>query len=1190
MRKSILALITTIGLCPISLWAQVSLSAHTAVTSTTDSDHGMSSLTMTDADCDVLTPSGACTVPSGDGPYRGTFIVTSSVPLTATRNIIVPLSSGRAVYVKNASSGGQQLCVKGSTGSAACIASGQTGIAVSDGANYNLISGGGSSGTSSLGLVVADGSTYATIQAAYTAACATAPNLNVYVPANSTVTDFAYSSPNYMVSTCTSQVTDGRTGITYGSRGNNLFQAQTPRKDYYPREAMLKSHWIDLINNGVNAPVIGIPSTVQWTVGLLGDSVSGFATQYNLTQKHLGLGLAGYFQTASHVGTANNEQFFGLPQTSLNLTSGTSGTSTSAVNGTPDPTTINGSSLTLGSSSSTGTLTMYLSAAQQGTDQRFRNMQQAAFWYLCDGRAATVSIQTSPDGVNYYNETVSGSQPNTCAATGGIVAVGVAGVGSGSGCSTLTLGATGGTGFSGTAFPNALGQIERVVVNAQGSGYNPYTSAITITGGSCTSNPTWGNLLTSNISIQQAVVTHDGIAVARITSAGDAVKLIGWGMYNPNATGMVLVDQGFGGSSIDSLFAAPNSYYAPWYNNLPVPDTVYVQALDNTEEAGQLLGYWFGQIYTRYSTLHTAKAATFGTQSACNAAGYGWVSSCQAYTPDTLWMSTYPAGNTTNVSAGRDGDLSVMQQINTINRGGGNATYVDLSYTTGINSADMVNRLMFSTSDPNVHQTGAGRILMNSNVQQINAVPPQDMYATQTLNGLRVGQGSATNPGLQFVQTGNAGIYYNTAAHQPATNGGLYAEGPMTSIPGTYGAPTTYIPATGATSATYMICAGFGGNLNPIGCTATVSITTGPTTLSTTNFVQLCLARPIVGANAYYLIRTSGYAGPSVVYSTSSFTNNTTPPCMTDTGQAGSTYTAANWNPTGFLRINSPNTPNDFRQFGAIRTADGLFDINIGEGLQGGTWGGLGLKVVDPANSNNYCRHSMAANGWSLSLSCGGSYANFPAQFNTAVQIQTPVTNRPNLDVLPTALLTGTIPTSRFAPTSAPGTCPSGGCNVLFDVNSGYAGYNAIFSTSGGRKFAVHATNGLEFFGNPTFVTGVQGNGVNLLTTGGTSPTMVAGAAAGTSPSCTTITGGNTSGVITCTTGTGTITGTLATITFNGTLALTPNGCHLQARDATTAPVATSIYTTAPSSTTWTIGVGSALAASTTYTWAYSCL
>ena len=105
----------------------------------------------------------------------------------------------------------------------------------------------------------------------------------------------------------------------------------------------------------------------------------------------------------------------------------------------------------------------------------------------------------------------------------------------------------------------------------------------------------------------------------------------------------------------------------------------------------------------------------------------------------------------------------------------------------------------------------------------------------------------------------------------------------------------------------------------------------------------------------------------------------------------------------------------------------------------------------------------------------------------------------------------------------------------------------------------------------------------------GTAPTMAAGSAAGTSPSCATVAGHNMAGVITCNTGTATTTGTLATITFNGTIATAPQGCTLMPRSAISAAAATSVYTTAPSTTTWTIGAASALNASSAYSWYYIC-
>lgn len=1068
----------------------INFNAHSTVPSGTDSDHGLSSLVMTDADCNITAPAGACTVPASDGPFRGTFLVTSSVPLTATRNIIIPNSPGRAIYIKNTATGTQQLCVKGTTGSSACIASGQTGVVLADGTNVNLISGGGGGTISNLGLVIADGVTYATIQAAYTAACAASPNLNVYVPSTSTVTDFAYTSQNYLVSTCTAQITDDRTGITFGARGNNLFQAQTPRKDYYTREALMKFGQIAMLKNGTGTATTGLPSVVQWVVANPGDSISDFATKYNLLTKSIGMGLSGMFQTASHLGTQNNEFFYGLPQTAFLLTSGCTGTCTLSPNGTADPSTVNGSSLTLGSSSTTGTLTLSMTGLSSGGETRFRNMQNAGLWYLCDGRSATLTVQTSADGgFTWANETVT-TQPSSCAATGGIVAVGAMGVGSGTGCtSTLTLGATGGTGFSATAFtspdPVHAGQIDRVVVNSQGSGYNPYTSTITITGGSCSVNPSWGNILTSNEQLVYLPITHDGISQIRASNSGDGIKFVGWGMYNPGDTGLVWIDEGFGGSSIDALFAPPSSYIASWYNNLPIADTVYTQYLDNPIEAGQPLGYWFGQLNTLYTNLHIAKAASLTLQANCLAADYGWDSACRAYTPDVSWISTYLTGNTTTVAGpDRQGDMSVMQQVDIINKAGGNALYVDNSFN-GINSHDWLTRQMFSPTDTTTHMIPGGRMFQNKNMQQENLIPPDDILGNPSFNTVHVGQGTDTAPGLQFIRTQGVGLNYDPGYKQIKAIGGIVAENSLQMASGTY-TTSTYIPVTGSITATYKICAAGAANLQPVACSTPVTVTNGPTTLSSTNYIQLCLNRPMAGSQFYTLIRTAGYAGPVIVNDTSLYSGAHTPACLQDTGQTGSAYTATDFDPVPFFRIGGPNTPVDRRQFGAIRTSSGLYDINLGEGLFLGGYGGFGLKVLSSSNGANSCRMSIGTNNWAMGVECGGTWANFPLQFRQPLNIQTGVTNRPNLDVGPTALLTGTTPTIRFAPTNAAGLCPSGGCNTLFDTDPTYSGYTAIFQGRGSAKFAVHAVNGLQFFGSSSYITSVNGTGPNLLRSTGT--------------------------------------------------------------------------------------------------------
>jgi hypothetical protein len=108
---------------------------------------------------------------------------------------------------------------------------------------------------------------------------------------------------------------------------------------------------------------------------------------------------------------------------------------------------------------------------------------------------------------------------------------------------------------------------------------------------------------------------------------------------------------------------------------------------------------------------------------------------------------------------------------------------------------------------------------------------------------------------------------------------------------------------------------------------------------------------------------------------------------------------------------------------------------------------------------------------------------------------------------------------------------------------------------------------------------------------GGSTPAIAAGAAAGTSPTVS-VSGTNMAGVITLTTGTATTaSATLATVTFNGTLGTAPQGCQLEPRNANAAAAAVSTYTTAPSTTAWSVAVdATALAASTAYSWAYLCM
>jgi len=108
----------------------------------------------------------------------------------------------------------------------------------------------------------------------------------------------------------------------------------------------------------------------------------------------------------------------------------------------------------------------------------------------------------------------------------------------------------------------------------------------------------------------------------------------------------------------------------------------------------------------------------------------------------------------------------------------------------------------------------------------------------------------------------------------------------------------------------------------------------------------------------------------------------------------------------------------------------------------------------------------------------------------------------------------------------------------------------------------------------------------------GSAPTMAAGAGAGSSPTCTSVAGSNMAGVVSCATGSATVAGaTLATVTFHGTVGTAPQGCTLMPRNAAAASGMGTVYTTAPTTAGWSIVVGgTAVAASTAYSWSYSCL
>lgn len=110
---------------------------------------------------------------------------------------------------------------------------------------------------------------------------------------------------------------------------------------------------------------------------------------------------------------------------------------------------------------------------------------------------------------------------------------------------------------------------------------------------------------------------------------------------------------------------------------------------------------------------------------------------------------------------------------------------------------------------------------------------------------------------------------------------------------------------------------------------------------------------------------------------------------------------------------------------------------------------------------------------------------------------------------------------------------------------------------------------------------------------GGSAPTCAVGSAAGSGATCS-ITGVNQSGHVTVNTGTSTLaSNTLVTITFNGgPLSVAPYNCGLTSGNVNATGQVAMIYSTTPSTTTWTIAVsGTAVPASTSgFTWGYTCI
>ncbi len=151
--------------------------------------------------------------------------------------------------------------------------------------------------------------------------------------------------------------------------------------------------------------------------------------------------------------------------------------------------------------------------------------------------------------------------------------------------------------------------------------------------------------------------------------------------------------------------------------------------------------------------------------------------------------------------------------------------------------------------------------------------------------------------------------------------------------------------------------------------------------------------------------------------------------------------------------------------------------------------------------------------------------------------------------------------------------------SLYLDVPTGGHFY---FRANGSGVFTLSTTAGGTAAANVVQAQQVTGSGA--------APGITAGSAGGTGASAT-VSGTALSGVLSVTTGTSpSSSSTLATTSWTLPSTTAPQGCALMPRNAAAAAVSGTIFTGAPSTSGWTVNVGTtALAASTNYTWSYQC-
>lgn len=138
-------------------------------------------------------------------------------------------------------------------------------------------------------------------------------------------------------------------------------------------------------------------------------------------------------------------------------------------------------------------------------------------------------------------------------------------------------------------------------------------------------------------------------------------------------------------------------------------------------------------------------------------------------------------------------------------------------------------------------------------------------------------------------------------------------------------------------------------------------------------------------------------------------------------------------------------------------------------------------------------------------------------------------------------------------------------------------------------RFSIDSSGNFDLKAGNSVTTGTYS--AHQFITTGSAPTIANGAGAGTLPGTPTVSGNNMDGIITLIIGTAPVASSvLATITFNGVLTVAPNHCTLQPMNSDSSINFSTIFTSVPSSTSWTINTGTIPpASSVTITYGFSC-